>query len=352
MQLVAMDILGPLPETASGNKYVLVAGDYFTRWMEAYPLPNQEATTVATKLVDELFCRFSLPEQLHSDQGRQFESDVIKEICKLLQIDKTRTTLYHPQCDGLIERFNCTLTQMLSTCLTELSPHWEEQLPKLCMAYNSSKQSTTGYSPFFLMFGREAHLPVDLLYSCDFDLPLKDLPSYVQNLRNTLTAAFTKVCQHVGNRLERQQEFYNKQVHGNPHEPGTLVWLFSPVVPRGRAKKFHRPWTGPYRVLASLSDSTYKIQHLYNHKIKVVHFDRLKAYPANMRLPQRTFARQPVDKPSHPSFPGSTLELLDDDDYPDIPTPPTGPNLLPSLPSRYPTRTRQVPDRYGNFVTH
>ncbi len=66
--------MGPLPESAAGNKYILVTGDYFTRWMEAYPIPNQEAITVATKLVNELFCRFSIPEQLHSDQGRQFES--------------------------------------------------------------------------------------------------------------------------------------------------------------------------------------------------------------------------------------------------------------------------------------
>lgn len=111
--------------------------------MEAYPIPNQEATTVASKLINELFCRFSLPEQLHADQGRQFESEVIREICKLLQIDKTRTTPYHPQSDGLIERFNRTLIQMLSTCLTEHSANWEEQLPKLIVWH------TIPASPFF-----------------------------------------------------------------------------------------------------------------------------------------------------------------------------------------------------------
>ena len=116
MELVAMDILGPLPETAAGNSYILVVGDYFTKWMEAYPIPNQEATTIASKLVNEFICRFSVPRQLHSDQGAQFESKVITEICKLLHIDKTRTTPYHPQSDGLIERFNRILIQMLATC--------------------------------------------------------------------------------------------------------------------------------------------------------------------------------------------------------------------------------------------
>ena len=74
LQIVAIDLMGPLPQTEDGNSYVLVAGDYFTRWIDVYALPNQDATTVAQKLVDELFCRFSPPEQLHSDQGRQFES--------------------------------------------------------------------------------------------------------------------------------------------------------------------------------------------------------------------------------------------------------------------------------------
>ena len=86
-------------------------------WVEVYPIPNQEAITVARKLRDELFCRFSLPEQLHSDQGRQFESEILTHLCKFLHIDKTRTTPYHPQSDGLVERFNRTLIQMLPTCI-------------------------------------------------------------------------------------------------------------------------------------------------------------------------------------------------------------------------------------------
>ena len=96
LQIVAVDILGPLPVTAQGNKYVLVACDCFTRWVEVYAIQNQEALTVAKMLVDEMFCRFSPPEQLHSDQGRQFEADLLKEVCTLLQIHKTRTTAYHP----------------------------------------------------------------------------------------------------------------------------------------------------------------------------------------------------------------------------------------------------------------
>ena len=93
MQLVAVNIVGPLTPSKTENTYILVASDYFTRWVEAYPISNQEAVTVANKLVDEFFCSFSVPEQLHSDQGWQFEANVMQEVCRLLQIDKTCTTL-------------------------------------------------------------------------------------------------------------------------------------------------------------------------------------------------------------------------------------------------------------------
>jgi len=101
-QVMAVDLLGPLPESKNGNSYLLVIGDYFSHWMETLPIANQEATSVAEKLVDEVFLRFSPPEQLYSIQ----ESKLMMEVCKLLHIYKTRTTLYHPQCDGLVERFN------------------------------------------------------------------------------------------------------------------------------------------------------------------------------------------------------------------------------------------------------
>ena len=141
IQVMAVDLLGPLPESKNGNRYVLVVGVYFSRWMEALPVSNQEASTVAEKLVDEVFLRFSPPEQLHSDQGRQFESNLVTEVCKLLQINKTRTTPYHPQCDGLVERFNRTLLNMLATCTEDHPGDWEQHIRKVCMVYNASIQS-------------------------------------------------------------------------------------------------------------------------------------------------------------------------------------------------------------------
>ena len=148
MQTVAIDILGPLPESEAGNSYVLVAGDYFTRWMEAYPIPNQEAVTVARVLVDQWFCWFSMPEQLHSDQGRQFESDLMAEICKTLGILKTHTTPYHPQCDGLVERFNRTLLDMLATTTKYYPFDWENQISESVFCLQHQYPINHQFHPF------------------------------------------------------------------------------------------------------------------------------------------------------------------------------------------------------------
>ena len=106
-------------------------------------------------------------------------------------------------------------------------------------------------------------------------------------LQQILTAAFANTREHIGTHQERQAESYNKRVHGNPYDQGRLVWLYNPVVPKGRAKKFHKPWTGPYKVLNKLSDSTYRIKHTCRpFRTKVVHFDCLKPCHNDVRLPQ------------------------------------------------------------------
>ena len=387
MQLVAMDIVGPFPESPAGNTYILVIADYFTRWTEAYALPNQEATTVAKKLVDEFFFRFSPPEQLHSDQGRNFESEVIAEVCKLLGVVKSRTTPYHPQSDGLVERYNKTLLDMLAKAVHDKPFQWEDNLRRLCLAYNTSVNQTTGFSPFFLMFGRSVRMPVDIMYGIMYgspNQPTTTLPKYVADLRSSLSAAYKQVREYMGNKLARQKEFYDRRVHGQPFSPGDLVWLNNPAVPRGRAKKLHCPWTGPYRIVARLSDAVYRIQHIQlRRKRLVVHFDRLKPCSSTTRQPEEGQQACPSDLPSSPPPIGTTLELLEGTD-PEFPvvstrsspgnitqattpsTPPTGSRMSPdtspvshatSTPAatyvhRYPRRERVQPTRLYPMVEH
>ena len=160
--------------------------------MEAYPIPRQEAVVVAKKLVDEMFCRFSVPEQLHSAQGHQFKSQLLAKACKLMHIRKTRTTPYHPQGDGLVERWNRMLLQSLSTSVEDHPENWDQFVRQICMAYNTSVHPTTGFTPFQLMFGREARLPVELMYWPPIPEPML-LSQYATTPKTSLTEAYKKV---------------------------------------------------------------------------------------------------------------------------------------------------------------
>lgn len=131
MERWAVDILGPLPTTHKKNSYLMVVGDYFTKWTDAIPIRNKKAITIAQKLIVHVISIFGVPIQIHSDQGQTFESDVFKEICKILGIDKTRTTPYRPQSDGMIERANRTIENMLSAFVDKNQKDWDDLIPLL-----------------------------------------------------------------------------------------------------------------------------------------------------------------------------------------------------------------------------
>ena len=125
---IAIDILGEFPMADRGNKYILVIGDNFTKWTECFPMQNMEAVTVTKILMNEVIARFGIPDKIHSDQGKQFESNLFKELYEMLQIDKTRTTAYHPQSDGMVERFNRTLVSMIGIFVNDHHSDWDEQI--------------------------------------------------------------------------------------------------------------------------------------------------------------------------------------------------------------------------------
>ena len=163
-EILAIDLMGPLPTTSSGNSYIMVVIDYYTKWMEAFPLKHIHASDVAKKLVKEVFFRYGTPEHIHTDQGPQFESHLFQELCSLMDIHKTRTTPYHPQCDGLVERSNRTIQNILRTRVNASQKDWDTYLPSTVFAYNTSVHSVTEYTPYFLMFGREARTPLHLMF--------------------------------------------------------------------------------------------------------------------------------------------------------------------------------------------
>ena len=159
---VAMDLLDMSVTTAKGNRYVLVMVDCFSRWTKACPLPDKTALAVADVFFQHVVCRFGMPMVIHSDQGREFENKVMQGLCLLCGSHTIRMTLYHPESDGLVERFNRTLLMMLAMFAGENRDDWDDLLPTVMMAYRSSVHESTGFSPYMLMFGEECTLPMDV----------------------------------------------------------------------------------------------------------------------------------------------------------------------------------------------
>ena len=164
VERVAIDIAGPWRTSSSGNKYIMVVCDYFTKWVEAYAIPDQEAYTVAERFVNDFVCRYGVPRQLHTDQGSNFQSNLFKEMCDLLGIDKTRTTPFHPASDGMVERFNRTMENLLSMYVADDQHDWDLKLPCALMAYRATPHESTQCSPNLMMLGREVELPIDLMF--------------------------------------------------------------------------------------------------------------------------------------------------------------------------------------------
>lgn len=155
---VGVDVLH-FPTSAAGNQYAVVFMDYLTKWPEVFATPDQSAFTIAKLFVDQVVCRHGVPAQLLSDRGKAFLSQLMSEVNQVLGVKKVNTTAYHPQTDGLVERFNRTLTSMLSKCVERTGADWDCHLPYVLFAYRASMQESTRESPFFLLHGRDPRLP-------------------------------------------------------------------------------------------------------------------------------------------------------------------------------------------------
>ena len=191
---------------------MLVMVDCFSRWTEACPLPDKTELAVADAFLQDMVCRFGMPSVIHSDQGREFVKKVMQELCLLCGTHKTRTTPYHPESDGLVERFNRTLLMMLDMFAGENRDDWDDLLPAVMMAYRSSVHESMGYSPYRLMFGEECTLPMNVgLPRQDPDLPDPITNPYAVWVRYALEVAYDQVRRHSGQAVRRQKRLYDRR---------------------------------------------------------------------------------------------------------------------------------------------
>ena len=279
LELVHMDYLSLEP--CKGNiENVLVITDHFTRYALVYPSKTQTAQATARILWDNFIFHYGFPEKFISDQGRNFESDLIKELCKIAGVKKVHTTPYHPQGNGQCERFNSTLCNMLGTLSEEEKSDWKSHLGCMTHAYNCTKHASTTYSPYYLMFGRHPRLPIDVEFGLNkpncSDNSSKS--RYIKKLRRRLNYAFQKASKYSDQQTSKYKHSYDKSVKGPQLHENDLV-LVKIVAHKGRHKLQDRCEPEEYVVIEQ------PIAGTPVYKVKPVNGDNVRTLHRNLLLP-------------------------------------------------------------------
>ena len=266
--------------TDSGNRFILVISDDLTKWPEAFALKDHKAETTAIKLVDDVICRHGVPSRVvHTNYGRDFESNHIKQVCELLEIEKNEDNGIPPRVGWIVERLNKTLIGMVHSCVDENQKNWDALLSKILLGYRSNVQATTGYSPFSLVYGREAMLPVDVVFGGSKER-FETKHEFVSRQKDYMELAFEKVREHTKTKQQRQKYYYDRKVHpGNQkliYTVGDWVRVHVPHTKKGQVKKLQRSYRGPFRVVKVISEAVYRVQKVDGRKRMVVHYNRLK----------------------------------------------------------------------------
>ena len=186
--------------------------DHFTRYVQAIVTSSQTAKCTAQNLWEKFIVHYGLPEKILMDQGHNFESDLLKALCEIVQVKKIRTSGYHPQMNGQCEHFNATLINMLGTLLDKPKSTWREHVPTLVHAYNCTRNNATGFSPYYLMFGQKPHLLIDLLFGTNTTDLKGNSITYIENLQKIIEWAYTTANEVVKREQERNKQRYDCKV--------------------------------------------------------------------------------------------------------------------------------------------
>ena len=271
---VHIDILGPITTSENGNRYVLMLVDQFTKWLECWPLPNQTAEIVASRVVKGFISRFGCPLEIHSDQGSNFDSALFKSVCSLLEITKTHTTPYRPSTNGQMERYNRTLLQVIRCYIRAKQKIWDQDLEELTAAICCMKNRQTQFTANMMMLGREVRRPIDLMLGIEYaNMRQNDPAQWVHKLRETLKQVHEVARTNLKSSIHRQKRDYDLRVNLKKYNIGDVVYKINSASKVGQSKKLQSPWLGPYLIEDS-HGTIYKIRS--QKKSEWIHHDRLK----------------------------------------------------------------------------
>ena len=287
MQTVFIDLVGPLPESAKGNRYIMSVMDGFSRFVSLYPIPSKHAIGVAQVLVDDFIKTFGCPCRVHSDNGLEFNNEMMKEVNRRLEIVHTRTPVYNPASNP-VERFHRTLNQLLRVVTDREDKNWELHLPAITLAYNTKVNNSTGVTPSLAFLGREAKLPVDLvlqLPDAEYETPNHGIKDMLDRYNNI----YQYVCAQQAGVIRRNAQQY---VGLAKFKPGDHVWYFTTRGVPGKPAKHTNHWTGAWVVEKQVNEVLYRIRPWMansKHKPLVVNISKLKLMrtpPSQHQLPK------------------------------------------------------------------
>ena len=307
MELLCIDFLS-LERSKGGHEHILVVTDHFTRYAQAFPTRNQLAKTTAKILFENFVVHYGFPARIHSDQGRNFESSLIKELCSLAGVHKSRTTPYHPMGNGMVERFNQTLLKMLGTLEDHQKQDWKSYVAPLVHAYNATRHDSTGFSPFFLMFGRHPRLAIDayLGLNSSQESECTSREHYASKLKKRLDFAYKVASKEANKNATRHKSNYDGKVREATLGVGDRV-LIRKVGLKGKNKLADRWDKHSYIVIEVPNEGVpvYRVQRESGDlAVKTLHRNMLlpfSAIPSSLDL--GLFYDSPHSKPGKPAAP-------------------------------------------------
>ena len=275
-QRIAVDLVGPIdPPTDRKNRYILTIVDYATRYPEAVALPGIETERVAEALVD-VFSRVGVPREMLSDMGSQFTSELMSEVSRLLSMRQLTTTPYHPMCNGLVEKFNGTLKQMLKKMCHEKPKDWDKYLNSLLFAYREVPQESTGFSPFELLYGRSVRGPMTILkelWTHEVQDPeVKTTYQYIFDLKERLERTCELARENLGKSSARYKVAYNRKARDRQLKAGDKVLILLPT----STNRMLMQWKGPYVITEKVGPLDYRVDT--KGKLKTFHINMLRLY--------------------------------------------------------------------------
>jgi len=255
---IGIDIVGPLPRSTNGNRYIVVAIDYLTKWPEAKALSEATAENVATFIYENIICQHGCPTKLLSDRGTHFNNKMIEELTKRFQIRHHFSTPYHPQTNGLVERFNRTLCEALAKTATSTN-EWDLFIAPILFAYRTSKNSTTKMEPFFLVYGRNAKLPLDddNQLCNDSETLLRRVEHLIDDVPQIREKTRVQISKMQQKQKDRHDEKLKKHI---TYQIGDKVLYYNAAKEKQWSGKLDPKWRGPYYIHQVLINGSYKLR--------------------------------------------------------------------------------------------